>query len=233
MLFVTLVGMSDVAMAQSDSQAKCYGLYRQAGAVPGTPQCHLNASMAQVGMATYYCTGTPSIIEAYCKGEPKLDCHSNKALRNYEDVRNQDIPKLDNLSSEVRDFLKMIYSKILDALEELGSDKIHNPVPVELLKATPDLVKIVQHPNERKGFEAGIDLMVNTVTIPFPPLQEKLRNMGLSLEALDGRGPLTFAEQQDRLNRDVVSRHLEASGCPSDLDRDYHLAPYKSPKSSR
>lgn len=68
MLLVTQVGMSDVALAQSDSQ--CYALYRQAGAVPGTPQCDLNASLAQVGLATYYCTGTPSIIEAYCQGEP-------------------------------------------------------------------------------------------------------------------------------------------------------------------
>lgn len=52
---------------QAEEDATCFPLYRQTGAIPGTGiQCNIQAAAASVGLATYFCTGSPDIIERYC-----------------------------------------------------------------------------------------------------------------------------------------------------------------------
>jgi YD repeat-containing protein len=50
---------------------KCFGLFREAGAVPGTQECFVAAQNADVGLSTFYCTAGPSIARRYCSVVPK------------------------------------------------------------------------------------------------------------------------------------------------------------------
>lgn len=70
LIFLLEFGFSSHALAQDNavSDGICFPIYRAANAIPGTGlDCELNASTADVGLGTYFCTGTPDIIDRYCK----------------------------------------------------------------------------------------------------------------------------------------------------------------------
>jgi YD repeat-containing protein len=66
LLFGPLVQRGALA-SDAEDDAICFPLYRDTGAIPGAGlPCEIDASTASVGMSTYFCTGTPEIIERYC-----------------------------------------------------------------------------------------------------------------------------------------------------------------------
>lgn len=69
LLFLVMFVMATGVVAQTvtnEEKAVCYPLYQEAGAVPLTQSCPLDASLADTNLGNYYCTATPAIVDAYC-----------------------------------------------------------------------------------------------------------------------------------------------------------------------
>ena len=48
----------------------CFPLFQAAGAVPGTSSCELTAATANVGLGSFFCTGSGDYIQRYCQAAP-------------------------------------------------------------------------------------------------------------------------------------------------------------------
>ncbi|MBC7547686.1 MAG: D-alanyl-D-alanine carboxypeptidase family protein [Polaromonas sp.] len=93
----------------------CFPLYRAAGAVPGTSECPLVASTADIGMGTYFCTAEPDRINRYCQAAQCSVAPLNPikgAADSYENGNFSRQPDLGNVSAGAVSGLACIQQRI-------------------------------------------------------------------------------------------------------------------------
>ncbi|MEZ0471268.1 hypothetical protein [Luteimonas salinilitoris] len=152
------------------------------------------------------------------------DCTGDQILDIYVDVRDNEVPMLDGLSTEDKQKISVMYQGIIDAVESQLLPSTNGEAPEPRMRNDLNLVNISTNDTLTGTLAIQTDLILSLLQAE--DRENLIDTLKEAVAALNGESSITFGDHQDHMNRGIVENALESYGCPSDLMQDYGISGY-------
>lgn len=112
-IFFVVFSLFTLTATATNFDLVCWPIFRQANAIPNTPECVANCNMALVGMGTYYCLGSGGYVAKYCKGLCQVDVLMPITDVDAQNFENGHTINTDQLTTETQSALSCLKNKVI------------------------------------------------------------------------------------------------------------------------
>lgn len=148
------------------------------------------------------------------------ECADHPIIGSYVHARDNDGPTLEALSPVEKERVKATYENMLAIAERRLA------VATEMSGAIGggELDSSTNKSQNDRILAANIDLIFSQLSAE--QRVDYVDTFREAVSALGGNSDITFAQHNDRLNRDIAEKVLRDDGCPDDLLQDYGVPGY-------